>query len=133
MAPLKQDTPGTPVLHLPSIFRGVLVSLGLSLGLSTVAGLAYYFTSLSENTMPWVSAVILFISVTAGSGYAAKRARSKGLFNGLGVGVITFVVIWISVGMFLPSNVLLAGAVSKLAITLAAGGLGGTLGVGLAS
>ncbi|AQS59115.1 TIGR04086 family membrane protein [Desulforamulus ferrireducens] len=133
MALRKPETPGTPVLHFSSIYRGTLVALGLSLILSTLAGLCYYFTSLSENTMPWAAAIILFLSVAIGGAYAAKRAGTKGLFNGLGVGVATFILIWILVGFFLPGNVLFMGALGKLTLTLVAGGLGGTLGVGLAS
>lgn len=133
MSLLKQDTPSTPVLHFPSIYRGTMVSLGLSLGLSVLAGLAYYFTNLSENTMSWVAAGILFVSVASGSGYAAKKARNKGLFNGLGVGFITFIIIWFLAGLFLPGNILLVGALSKLSLTLLAGALGGMAGVSLAS
>lgn len=133
MALLKQETPGTPVLHFSSVYRGTLVSLGFSLGLSILAGLAYYFTSLPESSMPWVSTVILFLSVAVGSGYAAKRARNRGLFNGLGVGVATFIILWLLVALFLPGKILLVGALGKLALTLVAGGLGGMLGVGLAS
>lgn len=101
--------------------------------MSILAGLAYYFTGLSENTMPWVAAGIFFTSVVVGSGYAAKRARSRGLFNGLGVGIATFIIIWLLVGLFLPGDVLLVGALGKFALTLVAGALGGMLGVGLAS
>ncbi|RYD04493.1 hypothetical protein N752_14060 [Desulforamulus aquiferis] len=103
------------------------------MGLSIIAGLTYYFTSLSENTMSWVAASILFLSVATGSGYAAKRARSRGLFNGLGVGIVSFILIWIISGLFLPSSILLAGALGKLTLTLAAGGLGGVIGVAIAS
>ncbi len=127
------EAPGKPVLHFSSICRGTLVSLGLSLFFSTLAGLGYYFTSLSENTMPWASAIILFLSVAAGGAYAAKKAGTKGLFNGLGVGVTTFFIIWLLVGFFLPSQVLFMGALGKLVLTTVAGSLGGTLGVGLAS
>ncbi|GAB6157428.1 hypothetical protein JCM39194_06280 [Desulfotomaculum varum] len=133
MALLKQETPGTPVIHFSSVWRGTLVSLIFSLCLSILAGLAYYITGLSENTMPWVAGGILFVSVVTGSGYAAKRARSKGLFNGLGVGICTFIIIWLLVGLFLPGHVLLPGALSKFVLTLLAGSLGGMLGVGLAS
>jgi len=133
MSPLKQEPPGTPILHFSSVYRGALVSLGISLGLSALAGLIYYFTSLSEHTMSWAAAAILFLSVASGSGYAAKRARSKGLFNGLGVGLLTFIILWFLAGMILPGNVLLVGAMGKLALTLAAGSLGGIIGVALAS
>lgn len=133
MALLKQETPGAPVFNFQSIYRGTLTALALSLGFSILAGLAYYFTSLPESTMPLVAAVILFLSVAFGSGYAAKKARSKGLFNGLGVGFATYLIIWLAVGLFLPGNVLFLGALSKLVLTMVAGAIGGTLGVGLAS
>lgn len=134
MSPLiKKENPGAALFHFSSIYRGTLVSLGISVGLSIVAGLTYYFTSLSENTMSWVAASILFLSVASGSAYAAKRARSRGLFNGLGVGVITFIVLWLISGIILPGSVLLAGALGKLALTLAAGSLGGMIGVAVAS
>lgn len=133
MALLKQESPGTPILNFSSICRGTLVALGFSLCFSIITGLLYYFTSLSESTMPLASAIILFVSIAIGSGYAAKRARSRGLFNGLGVGITTYLIIWILVGLFLPSNILLMGALGKLTLTLAAGALGGMLGVGWAS
>ena len=133
MALLKKEPPGTPLLNFHSIYRGTLTALLLSLLLSILAGLVYYFTSLAENTMPLAATLILFLSVAIGSGYAAKKARSKGLFNGLGVGITTFVIIWLVVGLLLPGNVLLSGVLSKLDLTLIAGALGGTLGVGLAS
>ncbi|AEF94198.1 hypothetical protein Desca_1339 [Desulfotomaculum nigrificans CO-1-SRB] len=133
MSPIKQNTPGPPFFNYTAILRGTLVSLGFSLGLSILAGLAYYFTSISENSIPWVAATILFVSVSLGSGYAAKRARSKGLFNGIGVGVLTFILIWILTGLFLPGNILLVGALGKLALTVIAGGIGGMIGVSFAS
>ena len=133
MPPLKQDKPSMPVLHVPSIYRGTLVSLGLSLGFSVLVGLTYYFTNLAENTMSWVATGILFISVASGSAYAAKKARNKGLFNGLGVGFTTFIIIWLLAGLFLPGHILLVGALGKLSLTLLAGAIGGMVGISLAS
>ncbi|ABO50271.1 conserved hypothetical protein [Desulforamulus reducens MI-1] len=133
MASFKQETPGTALFSFSSIYRGTLVALSFSLGFSILAGLAYYFTDIPENSMSWVAVVVLFASVFLGSGYAAKRARSKGLFNGLGVGLATFIVIWLMVGLFLPGKILFVGVLGKLVLTVVAGGLGGMLGVGLSS
>ncbi|GAB6181017.1 hypothetical protein JCM14036_23360 [Desulfotomaculum defluvii] len=133
MASFKQDTPRTPMLSFSSIIRGTLVALSFSLVFSLLAGIIYYFTNVSEKSMSWVAIFILIISVFLGGGYAARRARNKGLFNGLGVGVITFIAIWILVGLFLPGNVLFIGALGKLILLLIAGGLGGMLGVGFTS
>lgn len=129
----KQDAPRTPMLNFSSIFRGTFVALSFSLGLSVLSGIIYYFTNASEKSMSWVAILILFLSVLLGAGYAARRARSKGLFNGLGVGILTFIVIWLLVGLFLPGNVLFFGALGKLVLALVAGGLGGILGIGLTS
>ncbi|MEG6522094.1 TIGR04086 family membrane protein [Desulfotomaculum sp. 1211_IL3151] len=129
----KQDVPRTPMLNFTSIFRGTLVALGFSFVFSVLAGLIYYFTNAPEKSMSWVAILILFLSVLLGAGYAARRTRSKGLFNGLGVGILTFIIIWLLVGLFLPGNVLFPSALGKLVLALAAGGLGGILGIGLTS
>lgn len=129
----KQDAPRTPMLNIASIFHGTLVALGFSLGFSALAGIIYYFTSASEKSMTWVAILILSLSIFLGAGYAAGRARSKGLFHGLGVGILTFIIIWLLVGLFLPGHVLFLSALGKLVLALVAGGLGGILGISLTS
>lgn len=129
MSPIKQQSPRVPGIYFSSVYRGTAVTLGVSLGLSVVAGLTYYFSHLSESTLPWLSAVILFLSVTCGSGYASRKAGSRGLYHGVAVGLMFFILIWLLAALFLPGKVLLLGAAAKLAISLVAGAIGGVLGV----
>jgi putative membrane protein (TIGR04086 family) len=135
MRPLKSDLNNNqgPSINFTAIYKGTLVTLIASLFLSIIAGLIFYLTNLSENTLPWVASAILCISVFAGSFFSASKVGFKGLYHGLGVGLLYFILVWIIAGLFLPSAIALGGFVSKLLLTLISGAVGGILGVSFSS
>ncbi|WP_051688091.1 TIGR04086 family membrane protein [Desulfofalx alkaliphila] len=118
-----------PSLNFSAIFQGTLAALIASLFISMLAGAVYYLTGLSESTLPWLSTGILCFSVFIGGGYASARAKVKGLYHGLGVGIMFFIILWLVALIFLSGSVLLTGFGLKLLLSLVSGAIGGILGV----
>lgn len=118
-------------LSFSAIYKGTVVTLITALPLGLIAGLIYYLTSLSESTMPWVVAGILTLSVFVGGFFAASKVKYKGLYHGIGVAILCFMVIWLISALLIPSSITLSGFATKLALLLSGGSLGGILGVTL--
>lgn len=129
MRPMKSEPSNN--LNFSAIYKGVISTLLISLVLSMFFGTVYYLTNLSENSLPWVSSGILCLSVLVGGGYAAAKAGAKGLYHGIGVAVIYFILVWLVAALFLQSFVTFSGFAIKLILTLLSGALGGILGVSL--
>ncbi len=125
---LNQETPGS--FSLREVLRGTLLGLAVSFLGSALIGVGYYFTSLSENCLPWFAAGLFFFSVLVGAWSAASRAGKRGLFHGLGVAALFFILSWLLATTILPSQVMLVSMLQKLILALVAGALGGVLGVG---
>lgn len=121
--------PGTAMV----IFKGVMVSLLVSL----VAVLFLAFVSLVtdgsfiENYIRYIMVGITVASIFIGSAYAAQKAGSAGLFIGASVGII-YVLISVAIGLEVtPDTVSFLVLVNKLVAGIAAGTLGGLIGVNL--
>jgi len=113
-----------------AVLKGVFYALAASLLLSAGAGLVYHFSSLPENTLPWSAAIILAASIFGGSLAAGRQAGSKGLYHGLAVGLLFFIIVWAAAVLFVPGQAGL-NIIHKLLITVPVGALGGVIGVGL--
>lgn len=110
---------------LTGFTNGVILTVILSL----IAALALHFTSLSESFMPGLALGILIFSVFIGGWCAAGKAGSRGLLNGLKVALLFICLSLIITAVFLPGSFDWWGCLIKTASTLAAGALGGILGV----
>lgn len=117
-------------VSLSAVLKGTLLTVALSLLFSVGTGVFYHFSTVTDQTLPWFAAVILAASSFGGSLAAGKEAGNKGLYHGLAVGSLFFVVVWVGSGLFMPGLVVL-GIFYKLLITLFTGVLGGVIGVGL--
>lgn len=116
-----------------SVILGFLVSICLSLLFITLLSImnvisdTFYIDSYLQYLMVAVNMVSIFI----GSVYAAQRVQSKVVLTGMAVGCI-YVIFSVAVGMTMSGETislsLLAG---KLLTGLAAGVLGGLVGVNL--
>ncbi|MCL6448721.1 MAG: TIGR04086 family membrane protein [Armatimonadetes bacterium] len=95
-------------------------------------GLVFYFTSLPEETLPWLAGGLYFTSVLIGAAAAARRAGGKGLYYGLAVACLFFLVLWGLGAAVLPCSSWSSSLGHKLLLALAAGMAGGILGVFLA-
>lgn len=113
-----------------AVLKGILITIVASLLLSFMVGATYYFTSITEHSLPWSTAAILAASSFGGALFAGREAGNKGLYHGLLVGLVFFLIVWLVAGLFLPGQIML-GTLYKLLIIMAAGGVGGIIGVGL--
>jgi putative membrane protein (TIGR04086 family) len=117
-------------VNVAAVINGTLLTVAVSLLLSTGAGAVYYFSSITEQTLPWSAVVILAVSAFTGSLVAGRKAGNKGLYHGLSVGVLFFFSVWLASGVLMPGQAAL-GILYKLVISLSAGAAGGVMGVGL--
>ncbi|CUH94246.1 putative membrane protein [Propionispora sp. 2/2-37] len=115
------------------IIRGILVSFAFSL---VCALLLSVFSLISENEfidqhLQYIMVGISIISIFCGSVFATQKAESKGLFIGMAVG-IAYVCISVLIGKGLQDESLsLLVFINKLLAGIAAGSLGGLVGVNL--
>lgn len=124
-----QKVPGA----VTAIGKGVVVSLVVSL----VAIIFLSVVSLAtenlfiENYLRYIMVGVTVASIFIGSAYAAQRAGGAGLLVGMAVGVI-YVLISVGVGLeTTPEPVSLLVLVNKFFAGIAAGALGGLVGVNL--
>lgn len=124
-----QKTPGMAVL----IFKGILVSLAVSLVCILFLSLVSLATEsvFIENYLRYIMVGVTVASIFVGSAYAAQRAGSAGLMIGMAVGIV-YVLVSIGVGLEMSSDsvsFLVLG--NKFLAGIAAGALGGLVGVNL--
>lgn len=115
------------------IIKGVVLSLFLALTSTLILTflLSYWDLSFVEAHLQWIMVAITVISIFIGSTYSTYRVESKGLIIGILVGLFYILsgvaVTWTlgndSFSLLLFTNKLVAG--------IAAGALGGLLGVNL--
>ena len=125
--------PGRTAGTAMSIILGFIVSVCISLLFITLLSLANVVsdTFYIDSYLQYLMVAVNMLSIFIGSVYAAQRVQAKVLLTGLAVGFL-YVVFSIGIGMTISGEVvsfsLLAG---KLLTGLAAGALGGLVGVNL--
>jgi putative membrane protein (TIGR04086 family) len=96
-----------------------------------LTGFFYYFTSLSENTLPWFTGGLYFTGILIGSAVAARQAESKRLYYGLAVACIFFLLSWFLGAIILPFSNLSFLPAQKFLLAVVAGAIGAVLGASL--
>jgi putative membrane protein (TIGR04086 family) len=125
----QQRVPGAVM----AVGRGVLVSLIVSLVAIVFLSLVSLATEslFIENYMRYIMVGVTVASIFIGSVYAAQRAGGAGLLVGMAVGLL-YVLISVAVGLELTAEpVSLLVMANKLFAGIAAGALGGLVGVNL--
>lgn len=122
-----------PIQTIGLIIRGVLVGLCISLfftllfSLVTLASDTVYIGQYTHYVMIAVNIVSIFI----GSVYASRQAQSRILLIGITVGVL-YVLLSILIGMQLNGETIaLSVFINKILTGIAAGALGGVIGLHL--
>jgi len=129
MANIKLEPSSETSFSLNAVLKGTMIVLIVLVIMSALTGLIYYFSALSEKTISLAASVILFAGIFTGSASGARQAGCKGLFHGLAVGAISFLLIFLVAFLLLPGGIIFKSLVSKLLLSLVAGALGGILGV----
>jgi len=105
--------------------KGIILALFISLVLTIILGLIYYFTSLQESMTFTLATAGL--SVLISSFYITYKIGSKGLIYGLIIGFGFFVLSIVIFYIFYIGNPTWPVLILKLLISLIAGMLGGTI------
>ncbi|HWQ61339.1 MAG TPA: TIGR04086 family membrane protein [Negativicutes bacterium] len=116
-----------------AIGKGVLVSLIVSLVAIVFLSVVSLATEslFIDNYLRYIMVGVTVASIFIGSAYAAQRAGGLGLLVGMAVGLI-YVLISVGVGLeTTPEPVSLLALANKLFAGIAAGALGGLVGVNL--
>lgn len=122
----------TQPMGVAFVFKGGLVALGFTLILTLILAFLVQFTSMRETNLPVGGIVIVVLSTMAGGWFAAKEAGNRGLWHGLGVGIIFAVFALLISLIFFSDSFSWLGLLKKTLWSGAGGILGGILGVGSA-
>lgn len=113
-----------------AVGRGIILALSIALLLSVCAGLFYHFSAFSEKSLPSSAAIILALGAFGGSLAAGRQAGNKGLYHGLAVGILFFIIVWATAALFVPGQAGLS-LIYKFIVIMCCGTVGGVVGVGL--
>lgn len=109
------------------VLKGVFLAFGLQALILFLLVNLIHFTGLSDRHLSSFIAAGVFLGVAGGGMAAARSAEARFLLQGLGVGIICFLVVLLF--SVFSDAALEMGSVGKRAITfLSAGLLGGLLG-----
>ena len=112
-----------------SIIAGFIYSIIVAVILSVISGLLFHFTPLAETLLPYFTIGILVLSSFYGGFRGARSVGSRGLFTGLAVGLLLFIVIFALTAVICPEYLGAVALVKKVLACLVAGGCGGVVGV----
>ena len=111
---------------------GLLTAVLTALVLGSLLGAIVFFSPLKETTLNPLSDFTLIVAVFAGTCLTAWRRGNRGLLRGITLGLVFFAGMLVLTLCLTTSSLHFIPLLRTLFFTLAAGGLGGILGVGLA-
>lgn len=121
----ERQTGGTALCLL----RGMGIAFAITCIIFIGFGMILTYTAASEESLPLVSLICTALSaVAAGYDWAACK-RKRGLLWGALAGLVYTVLLYTITSLAADSFVLHASGLMTLAVALAAGGIGGILGV----
>lgn len=115
--------------QIAPIIKGVFKAIILTVVLSLLLGVIFYFSNLPENLGPPISSAILVLSAFWGGATAARTTKSRGLFVGLTTGTAYFLFLTLFTLTIFKVQFSALGIAQKGLLSLFAGGLGGIFGV----
>lgn len=112
--------------ELSRVTKGILIAAIVSIVLTILLSLIYFFTSLQESLI--YSFIIAGISVFAASFYVAVQTGTKGFFYGLTIGLGFFLFSIIIYYIFYDGNPSWKIVLEKFIFSIIPGTIGGTIG-----
>jgi putative membrane protein (TIGR04086 family) len=120
-----------PALRAGCVLAGVAVTFLTSLAAAALAAVVVAATPLTEQAAAGTLLPLGLACLVAGGGYAAHRARTMGWAHGLAVGLVYVLLALVLQPLLFRSPWTVAEVLRRLALGLAAGTLGGVIGVNL--
>lgn len=112
--------------------KGALLACLIALIIGMACSLTVFWTGLKETWLPYLANFTFILSVCAGACYSGWHRGNKGLFRGLATGTLFFFIVLLISLVLGPAGIGFGAVIKTLLFALAAGALGGILGVGLA-
>lgn len=106
-------------------------ALGWSLLLCLLSATLVYYTGIKETVLPSLGQLILILTVFGAGCSVSRQYGSKGLVRGITIGLAFFILMLIGTMALNSELISFKSFLITLGITIAAGGLGGILGIGL--
>lgn len=114
-----------------TIAKGSLIAILITLILLLIISALLTFTSISEGCIPVMIIIASAISILVGSIISSKKLSKKGILNGMIVGLIYIIVIYLLSSLFITGFSLNLKSLIMLVTSVFAGMLGGIIGVNL--
>lgn len=89
------------------------------------------YTNIDESIIPIATIVINTVSILIGSSIATIHLKKNGILNGLIIGIIYMLLIYLISGIINSSFALELQAILLIAFGIIAGGIGGIIGVNI--
>ncbi|AGA69510.1 putative membrane protein, TIGR04086 family/integral membrane protein, TIGR04097 family [Desulfitobacterium dichloroeliminans LMG P-21439] len=113
--------------QLNLVLKGILIASGVALLLSLILSLLFTFTPLRESSSAYN--FIVGVSVFVAAVVTAYRAGTKGLYYGIGIGMVFIVLLLLLFTVLSPDTLSWLALGEKSIICIATGGIGGIIGV----
>jgi len=117
-------------VSLSAVLKGSLIALGAATFFSFLLALIYWLTPLSEVTLDWFAFLIVGASTLGGATVAGREAGNRGLYHGLAVGIVFFLMT-LAFSFVFFSGQSSTGLWQEFLLAAVAGAAGGVIGVGL--
>ena len=114
---------------LVKIFKGSIISIVTTLVLLIIFSLLLTYSNINENTMPTVIIIITAISILIGSQIATGNIKKNGILNGVFVGLIYIVLLYLISSIISKNFSLNNYSIIMILVSLLIGGVGGIIGV----
>lgn len=119
------------IKNLAVEIKGLGKALACAVILGLTAALVVYYSGLQETLLNPLGKLALIISVFWGGCHVSKSYGSKGMIRGMSLGLMFFIIMLIATLSFAPAHIDIKSFLYSLLLCIAAGGLGGILGIGL--
>lgn len=117
--------------NLFRIFKGSIISIIFTLILLFIFSIILTYTSISENVISPVIIIISSISILIGSSISTMKIKKNGLINGLLVGLIYMLSIYIISSLINTGFAITTTSIIMILSGIVAGIIGGIVGVNI--
>lgn len=111
--------------------KALVLAYIITLVLVVVTALLLTYSSLKESTIPLINTIIIILSISIGSSYAAIKIGEKGWLSGCIFGILYFLGLLLLNKIFIKEYVLDIFYFSRFFIFVITGIIGGILGINL--
>ena len=126
---IKVNENSTHSNNIIKILKGSILAIVISIILLVIFAIVLTYTNFNENMTPTVIIIITAISILIGSQITASSIKKNGILNGIAVGLIYVLFLYLMSSTISKNFSLNNYAIIMIAVSVAIGGLGGIIGV----